>query len=242
MKNLLVILLQITSLGISPLWSEPNNRELLRTEIIVERQFFNKHNASLHYQMDISYPLVRYPRPEVSHHVNLGLQSIMALAINDFRANLKRLSKEHDAGLSYLELDYKVVYQKNDILSIQFFKNTFYNGYKGVRKLVLTYNYDMKTQRLINLEDVFNEHLDANKQVIELLTEKTDVRKFNKEHVLSSFCLSDKGVTFVLDGFSQKGKETETKEVMLTWQELNGFLLDTPLLSRFSYGILINSN
>ncbi|GAA4820696.1 hypothetical protein [Algivirga pacifica] len=225
MKNLLIIWL-LSGFGLYPV-EEPTSglkKDVVQMGILVEKQFFNKHNSMMNYQMDVSYPLVKYPLTEVEHQVNLGLQNIMALAISDFRSTMKVLG-EHK-GLSSLTLDYKVNYQQHNILSIRFEKNTFYNGSRNQRKLVFTYNYDLSTRKRVTFGDLFQDEWIARKRVLQFLERNYQGLSFRDEQLFTSFGLNEQGVIFIVDQKKRKQDTPGMVEVLIPWEEIG---VDTTL-------------
>lgn len=235
MKYLLILLLQLVMFGFSPLTLGIDNhigRDTVNAQVVVERQSFNKYNSSLHYEMDVSYPFVKYPKADVSHNANLGVQNIMASAISEFRTNLIKLSKKN-MGLSYLTLDYKVTYQKKDFLSVVFHKDTFYNGYKGTKRLVYTYNYDLKNRKQLLLSDFFDKQVDYKAELHKLLNSKSDIR-IGRNKSYRSFTFTDKGILFIFDELTLNKNIESPLNILLRWDELEGLLSDNKLIKRVS--------
>ncbi|WP_281614620.1 DUF4163 domain-containing protein [Flammeovirga sp. SubArs3] len=186
----------------------------------IEKQGFNKLNSSMHYELNISYPKVICSKKlDIEHQINLDIQRIMIMAINNFRAKIIDVKSEKGAmGLSYLNLDYQVHHNNNGILSISFKKDTYFNGFDGIKIIKMTYNFDSQKNKVIRLKDLFDDEIDYKNAIFNKLKHKYSDIKL-KKGVTSNFCVDTKGITFPLDSNKCKSKHCP-EQVTLTWAEV----------------------
>lgn len=195
-------------------------------EIHIERLIFNKSNTIDEYELNISYPRIRYPLAEINHNVNVDIQRIMVLAVTDFTEKVKKNkeSKNSTEGFSSLTLDYKVFFKQADILSIKFFKQTLFSGLEKPLFVVLSYNVDLRTGRTLKMSDFFYMDAEAEKLILTLTKKYNDQRcKFKTEHIFNNFCFGSEGIIFSFDDISNTSKTCYT-EIVIPWQDLQNIM------------------
>ena len=204
--------------------------QLLREDIKVEKQFFFKSGGQGSYELNISYPLIRYSSPEVNHNVNLDIQRIMIMAITDFTDKLVEIGKTD--GFSSLTLDYKVYFHHADILSLKFIKHTIIAGNPKPTIFSLTYNYDLKNEKGIQLKDLFLEEGEYKGRVIELAEDRVGNCRFKEESALKNFCLDPEGIVLNINQFS-KNKRNCKNEVKIAWEEVGDLMKEDGIANLF---------
>ncbi|AZQ62767.1 hypothetical protein EI427_11140 [Flammeovirga pectinis] len=207
------------------------NYALLENSIEIEKQGFNKLNSSLHYELNVSYPKVMYTNKiDVEHKINLDIQGIMAFAISDFLSKTREVKIDKGVlGLSYMNLNYNVHFNQNGILSLCFDKETFYNGLDGIRKLSVTYNYDVNDKRKIQLKDLFVKDVDYYSKLNKIIKEKLGSGAKVSSDAVNTFCITKEGLYFPLDVKKCRGKKCPDF-IKINWSELQGIL--SPYISQ----------
>ncbi|MCS6833506.1 MAG: hypothetical protein NZ521_08010, partial [Flammeovirgaceae bacterium] len=197
---------------------QPSSTQRAGAEIHIEKLVFNKSNTVDEYELNISYPRIRYPLAEINHNVNVDIQRIMVLAITDFTEKVKK-NKElnNKGGFSSLTLDYKVFFKQIDILSIKFFKQTLFGGSEKPLFVVLSYNVDLRTGKVLKMSDFFYMDAESEKLILNLIKKHNDQRcKFRTEHIFNNFCFDSEGIIFSFDDISNTSKSCYT-EVVVPW-------------------------
>lgn len=203
------------------------NNALPLDPLEIEKQGFNKLNSSLHYELNISYPFVRYQdKFDIEHKINIDIQSIMAFAISDFMKKMYEVKENKGAvGLSFLNLNYEVHFQEYGVLSIVFAKDTYYNGLENVRNIKLSYNYDYINKRIVQLNDLFLIDVDYKSKLYHLLKEKVGHKGKIRKDSFNIFCITNDGILFPLDANRCKGKNCP-QDVLIKWTEINDITSD----------------
>lgn len=201
-----------------------------REDIVVEKQFFTKIGGGGKYEMNISFPRISYPRAEVNHEVNLDIQRIMTLAISDFTK--KMTEKVESEGYSSLTLDYKVYFHHADILSLRFIKHTVVAGNQKPSDFFLTYNYDLKNGRVIQLTDIFSDNEDFKSKVLNLAVNQLGRCKIKGDYALKNFCIELEGLILSIDDLTKNGKNC-LDEIKISWEDLGEILRQDGIASLF---------
>jgi hypothetical protein len=205
-----------------------------KAEIQIEKQVFNKSNMIDEYEMNISYPRIRYPHSEVNHNVNLDIQRIMTLAVTDFTDKVKknREAKTSPEGFSSLTLDYKVYFQQADLLSIKFFKQTLLSGNDKPNNVILTYNFDLRSGKLLKMSDLFDLNAENEKFIISLAKKHSDKCKFKTEYIFNNYCFDSEGLVLNFDDISNLSKACHP-EIVIPWEELRNIMKEEGVSSIF---------
>jgi hypothetical protein len=216
---------------LSSLNNTPNHS---KAEIQVEKQVFNKSNMTDEYEMNISYPRIRYPHAEVNHNVNLDIQRIMTLAVTDFTEKVKknREAKTSPEGFSSLTLDYKVYFQEADLLSIKFSKQTLLSGNDKPNQVILTYNFDLRNGKILKMNDLFIIDSENEKYIISLAKKHSDKCKFKTDYIFNNYCFGNEGLILNFDDISNLSK-TCHPEIIIPWNELQNILKEEGVSSIF---------
>ncbi|MEN7550849.1 hypothetical protein AAG747_23210 [Rapidithrix thailandica] len=190
------------------------------SEIRIEKKGFNKENVKELYELNITYPIIHFPQSSINHQVNLGIQKVMSMAITDFtEKNTSQQYRKSDAGYSWLNLNYETYYKRGNVLSLKFIKSSYYSGLDKPKELFLTFNFDLRTGKLIKIEDIFKPDADFKQRLIYLIQDKEKECKFKKDHLLSNFCLEDENFIVTLDENTSQ-PETCEKEIRIAWDKI----------------------
>ncbi|GAB4338559.1 MAG: hypothetical protein OHK0038_17300 [Flammeovirgaceae bacterium] len=206
----------------------------VKGEIHIEKQVFNKSNMIDEYEMNISYPKIKYTHTEINHIVNVDIQRIMILAITDFTEKVKknRETEINSEGFSLLTLDYKVYFQKADLLSIKFTKQTLLSGNEKPNNVILTYNFDLRSGKLLKISDIFLPNTEYEKYITTLAKKHSDKCKFKTEYILTNYCFSSEGLILSFDDISNLSKYCHS-EIVIPWHELKNIIREDGVFSIF---------
>ena len=129
---------------------------------------YNIDNEEAHYNINAKIPLFKIQN-EVTKKVNQEIYDTFAKTIIDIVQN----SNSHTT----FNLDY-VAYVNNNILSLAI-RCTYKNGSNPQRKIIKTYNYDVESNKLVNINEII-EYKNLNKEDMQAkITEK--IKKENEE-------------------------------------------------------------
>ena len=171
-KNLLIFLviylLLVQIVPASDLCEGQNN------DFIFVEEEINEQNKELNYEIQASYPVLQDSLDaEIQENFNDTVFSQVDDKIFSFKNDMKDWGQnpEFPMGSSFIS-GYKIIGVENNIISLQFYNETYYAGAAHPSHLFWSLNYNINNEEEIKLADLF-------------------IEKSDYLHIISDFCLED---------------------------------------------------
>ncbi|MDT4968056.1 MAG: hypothetical protein QOJ64_2793 [Acidobacteriota bacterium] len=127
-------------------------------------RFIRVANKRLRYTIKAKYPQAVGAKDPRIMRLNRAISELMLKQVNDFKKDFKTPGKRMGAVGSDYDSDYSVRHSRNNIVSIAFYVDTYFEGAAHGNHNYLVFNYDLNTGRQIKLADLFkpsSDYLDA---------------------------------------------------------------------------------
>ena len=176
---LVIIIFAISTLNIIAQNDTVNNMFTIEEKIVNEENEFFKQNIKYPY-LKIKEDYKNEKNKNLIGNINKEIEAYINHFIQDIKSQSDEYSKEYNEELSkskedYIKYqyeaysDYKVTYNKNNILSIPITTYNFTGGAHGMTYLK-SFNYDLSTGDKLSLKDMFKGSVDYKKIVNDYIT------------------------------------------------------------------------
>jgi hypothetical protein len=183
-------------------------------------------NNSDNYLIDAVYPEIsRFPDSVISQKLNQNFGSIFneqkfqqeATKAKEIKQKKCEEKKETECNLqSILKIRYQIEFNKNNLLSLVFYRETFLVDQENWQQEYFVYNYNLKTGESINLANFFDTKNNQNLDFKKVLTQKikeSNPNLNNPEQYLEYFNFNEKGVIIFF------GSKNNNK-ILVKWKDL----------------------
>lgn len=112
-------------------------------------------NKRLRYTVKAKYPQAVGAKDARILNLNRAITDLITSDVNDFKKDFEAPEERMGAVGSYYESAYSVRHSRNDIVSIAFYIDTFFEGAAHGNHNYLVLNYDLKAGKTIKLAELF---------------------------------------------------------------------------------------
>jgi hypothetical protein len=227
MKSWILFILMSLPVGLAHVYAGESDSLSRKQEVIVVKKDFNKQQKAGQFELNVSYPVIENNAYPITHDFNLNVQRIIGDAIHDFQSKVEQIHRKDKGvdGLSVLNLDYATYFQYKEVLSIKFIKSTQYVGSPSPIDLYLSLNYDLKTSRIIRIEDIFNPYSGYAQIITDMVNAQVKDCKLKEESVFRNFSLDDQAFIVTLDDQARNLKKCNN-EVRINWKDIAHLLAE----------------
>ena len=132
----------------------PNSSLAVESDVIILDKSFVKEYPPQGYKLDISYPKILCRHSNVSFQMNSYVHATVSSAIDVFIVKARKYFSDRGV-LNTFKFDYEVLYQRGNLISIRFNGTADFQGNEKSMKYTRVFNYDLHTQEIPNLKDLF---------------------------------------------------------------------------------------
>jgi len=185
---LVIIIFTSSTLNIIAQNNTVNNMFTIEEKIINEESEFFKQNIKYphlnlkeDYKDEKSKNIVNNINKEIEEYINNFIQDIKSQSDKYSKEYNEDLSKSKDDYIKYqyeAYSDYKITYNKDNILSIPITTYNFTGGAHGMSYLK-SFNYDLITGEILSLKDMFKDNIDYKKIVNDYINSEIEKNKDN---------------------------------------------------------------
>lgn len=194
-------------------------QEQIAEPIMLIRKSFVKDNPKAQFRMDVSYPEAQGTSYSKQHGFNICVQKMMTESVNQFKSKMRKIEEETSSSMrASLVLDYVIIHQCAEYVSIKFEEKTNFGTPQSQEKRIITINYNLKENKNIKPKEVFSEEINIPKLLMEILQDKATDFKPDHNRLFKKFALTDDFITFYFD--ESNSNQTEIKEISLPWKAI----------------------
>ena len=143
-------------------------------------RFLRGANRKLRYTIKAKYPQAIGATDERTQKLNQAIKDLIIEQINAFKKDFEAPEQRMGTLGSYFDTSYTVTLATNDLVSIHFTIDTYFEGAAHPNYNSLVFNYDLKSGRVLNLADLFK----PNSNYLKLISDyaiKTLVKKLGPD-------------------------------------------------------------
>jgi hypothetical protein len=206
-------------------------------------RFIRVANKRLRYTLKAKYPEAVGANDARIMKLNRAISELMLKPVNDFKKDFKTPGKRMGPVGSYYESDYSIRHSRNNIVSIAFYIDTFYEGAAHGNHNSLVFNYDLSAGKPIKLADLFKRNSDylkvisayAIKSLTEKLKEESDEDWIKtgaeaKDENYKNWNIASRGLEIGFDPYQVAAYVYGPQEVLIPYGDLRDVIeLDGPL-------------
>jgi hypothetical protein len=118
-------------------------------------RFIRGANRKLRYTIKAKYPQAVGASDARIQKLNQAIRDLIAGQVNEFKKDFQTLQERTWSSGSTFEADYSVLHSANEIVSVAFIIQTYFEGAAHGNYNSLVFNYDLNSGQLLKLADLF---------------------------------------------------------------------------------------
>jgi hypothetical protein len=133
-------------------------------------------NAKLRYTITAKYPQSITAKDPRLERLNYAIKSLIKEQVAAFKKNFEAPEERMDTVGSYFDTEYSGELATNDLVSIHFYIDTYYEGAAHPNHFALTFNYSFETDKTLTLAELFK----ANSNYLKVISDYS-IKALRKE-------------------------------------------------------------
>ena len=209
-------------------------------------RFIRGGSKQLRYTIKAKYPQAIGAKDARIEKLNQAIRNLITTQVNDFKKDFQASEERMATTGSYLETGYVVNLATNDLVSIYFGLETYFEGAAHGNHNALVFNYDLNSGKMLSLADLFNpnsNYLDLiSNYSIKALTKKLspdpDSDWIQKgagasEENYNNWTITPKGLEVTFDPYQVASYAQGPQEVVIPYSVLKSVIDPSGPLARF---------
>jgi len=224
--------INLPSLPIDDLVKKSNdffNEPALKTNVVTETESINEQTDL--YLVKASYPQIKLADEEIAQTINEDLESLVLGEINNFKeAALESGEPPAPELISSIEIDYKIDYLDDNLLSLNYEISTYVAGAAHPFSYVMVYNYDLVNDWEIELADLFYADADYLEKIASIaradLEQKLGAGYLFEEGLapedenFEKFVITKEGLKILFDPYAVAPYAAGPQEVLIKYEDI----------------------